>query len=143
MSSQIFRRLSLAVLSLTLPLVSSCGHGPKVKLCTSDPSISGFHCHDENKNTDSILLYSDSAGLVAYSEADMQILLNACTGVSPKPLEPVVTRCVSMPSLSGFTCASGTGVAYQDSVNYIGLSTTDERTLLTYCFSNPAQLLEW
>lgn len=111
-------------------LLSSCSHGPKITVATSDPADGGFTTYDENSKASGFLPYAQSAGIVAYSELDAQSLLNAC---AQKQAKPVVVRCISTPSLNEFVCENNTSVPYANSANYAGMSATDEKTLFTYC----------
>jgi hypothetical protein len=70
----------LPILLLVVPL-NSCGGGPKLKLCISDPSHGGFDCYDERTGLSSFLSYSESDKMVALTPSDAQILLNYCTGL--------------------------------------------------------------
>lgn len=122
-------RLSL-LLILSISFLVSCAHGPKITVDTSDPSINGFNSYNEATKKSSVLLYSDSAGLIAYSESDAQSLLNACAQKLPKPS---VIRCISHPELNEFVCENNTSIKYTDSLNYVGMNATDEKTLFSYC----------
>lgn len=66
------------ILLLALPL-SSCGHGPKVTVCVSDPAVGGFDCYNENTGKSSFLAYAGSDKYVAFSPTDAQTLLNFCS----------------------------------------------------------------
>jgi hypothetical protein len=118
------------LLILSTSFLLSCAHGPKITVDTSDPVDNGFNAYNENTKKSSFLLYSASAGLIAYSEPDAQSLLSACAQKQPKP--PVV-RCVSHPEVGGFICDNLVTVSYPDSENYIGFNATDEKTLFSYC----------
>lgn len=69
-------KLSL-ILSLVV-LLSSCGHGPKVTVCVSDPAAGGFDCYNENTQQSSFMAYAASDKFVAFSPTDAQTLLNFC-----------------------------------------------------------------
>lgn len=122
------RKVSL-ILFISLVL-SGCAHGPKVTVCTSDPSNGGFQTYDERTKKTGFLPYPQSAGLIAYSELDAQSLLNAC---AQKQAKPQVVRCISHPELNEFVCENSASVPYVQSADYIGMTATDEKTLFDYC----------
>jgi hypothetical protein len=127
---QISKLLQSLLLISFLNCLTSCSHGPKITLYTSDFADGGFATYDEITKVSGFTTYSASAGLVAYSELDAQSLLNAC---AQKLAKPVVVRCVSHPELNEFECDNATAIIYADSTNYIGMTATDEKTLFSYC----------
>ncbi len=71
-------RLSLLLMLLLVALLSSCGSGPKVMVCVSDPGAHGFDCYDERISKSSFLPYDQSDKYVAFNPADAQTLLSFC-----------------------------------------------------------------
>lgn len=63
---------------LAASLLSSCGSGPKVTVCVSDPAAGGFNCYNENTQQSSFLVYSASDKYIAFDPTDAQTLLNFC-----------------------------------------------------------------
>lgn len=70
------RRLLMPLL-ISLPL-SSCGTGPKVTVCVSDPGAHGFDCYNEATGKSSFLPFDSSDKYVAFNPADAETLLNYC-----------------------------------------------------------------
>lgn len=75
-------RLWLTLLLPVVLLVPSCGTGPKVAVCISDPALGGFDCYDEKTQGAYFVSYANSNRYVALSPPDAQLLLNYC-GSSP------------------------------------------------------------
>lgn len=65
------------ILSLVC-LLNSCKEGPKVTVCVSNPSESGFECYSQETKKSFFLKYEDSDKYVALSPADAQTLFNYC-----------------------------------------------------------------
>ncbi len=75
-------RLSLLLMLLLVVLLNSCGSGPKVMVCVSDPGAHGFDCYDERTSKSSFLSYDQSDKYVAFNPSDAQTLLNFCAQVT-------------------------------------------------------------
>lgn len=56
----------------------SCGSGPKLKICISDPAKGGFDCYDERTSEASFILYSESDKFTALDPENAKTLINWC-----------------------------------------------------------------
>ena len=70
-------------LIVSLVFLSSCGSGPKLKICVSDPAVHGFDCYDEKSNQNSFIPYTASDKYIALDPADAQTLFSWCAGGKP------------------------------------------------------------
>jgi hypothetical protein len=89
-----FKILSVAA-SLFL---ASCGSGPKVTVCVSDPQNGGFQCvtHDDKTN---FLPYTESENYVALPPDDMRSLIEYC-GLKSRDKVAVHARVSKIESLA-------------------------------------------
>lgn len=55
--------------------LTGCGHGPRLTICVSDPSSSGFQCHGKD-GKDFLLKYDASENYIALSPDDAEALFN-------------------------------------------------------------------
>jgi hypothetical protein len=70
--------MKLPKLLAILLLTSSCGAGPHVKICISDPANNAFRCYDSQTQTSSIINFADTENYVCMTPTDAQALLNFC-----------------------------------------------------------------
>lgn len=134
-------------------LLIACAHGPKVAVLYSYPQTSNFAGYDERQKKDVTISYANSTGLIAYPEQVAHDLFNYASTENDKPVHfNQVTVCVSNYLDNGLDCRLEvcavlvpegekcvepaqpvhTIVPYSASLNYVGLSATDNETLLAF-----------
>lgn len=69
------RLLKLSVILLSL---SSCGSGPKIKVCLSSPEDNTFVCYDAQTEQHTVINFADTENFICISPEDEKTLLNYC-----------------------------------------------------------------
>lgn len=146
----------LLFLALLLVCLNSCGHGPLLVVCASDPANDQFDCSTRatlfHKATTSTLTYPESVGYYVYPPASAQSLLDYCAARHDVTTQaPDIAACISTGSLldcinyhcaiipqgGGISCSpihgTDSAVLFSASENYVAFSPADDRTLMDYC----------
>lgn len=152
------RRLTwLLSLAASLSCLASCGHGPILNVCASDPALSQFECSKPktifHKPKSTVLPYAASSGYFVYPVDSARAVLDYCAARAVASTQaPVFVVCESSPKQGGLNCQlescklipQGQGIScapggpeyfvpYSSTENWVGLSPLDNGTFFAYC----------
>jgi hypothetical protein len=144
-------KLHKLYISAVLLTIAACAHGPKVTVCSSNPSQGQFNCANSSGPVASVT-YAQSVGYSVYPPQGEQSLLDYCAkrnqdGTEPPQFSKCSTDLVDQGfsctqeicGINGFNdglvCTAGTisFVPFSASENYLAFSAADNQTLLDYC----------
>jgi hypothetical protein len=138
------KKLLLQKLLLPILLIcSSCGHGPYVTECISNPIKANLVCYDYEKSQSLTKLFSAVENWICLNPVDERNFLRACAERTDGPQVNVCIIDNANVQMSCFNQSTGlpNTIPMWKTENYVCLSGTDFNAVLNYCLRARAENL--